>query len=187
MGQRGTNEFLRVKVDTPAFKVEISSQEPGSALPELRKILELMSMDEEIVYEEFVAEELKTTFSDGFINNQKAMTAVKQILKQEDDYRIATTMIPSTATLDLEQDTQSIKVQKRDVQKAITQLTTNIDEKAVKQGIIHIGGALDRDSRVLVVDHIHKHMPTAHLRAFQTPLKNKDVLVECIFFGEFPE
>jgi hypothetical protein len=52
---------------------------------------------------------------------------------------------------------------------------------------VHINGDLDRDSKLLIVDHIHKQMPAAQLRAFHSKSADARVLVEGIFFGEFPE
>jgi hypothetical protein len=180
-------EILRVKIDLPSFQFELVTQEPNLALPELRKILEALQFDEEILYEEFVVQEIKTQLSEAFIGNTQVMTAVKRLLKQEEDYRVASVEVSTTATIDLDQHTRDVRVQRISVKKAVSKLVEEVDASAVKQGIIHIQGDISKEDKVLIVDHIHKCMPTAQLRAFQSASNHQNVVVECIFFGEFPE
>jgi hypothetical protein len=181
-------EFLRVKIDLPSFQFELVTKDPNIALPELRKILESLQFDEEVLYEEFVVQEMKSQLSDSFVANQQVMGAVKKLLKQEEDYRVTKADISATATIDLDQHTRDIRIERPAVKRAISKLTQDIDTNAVKQGIIHIQGDLEKEDKVLIIDHIHKTMPTAQLRAFQSTAKNPtQVTVECIFFGEFPE
>jgi hypothetical protein len=180
-------EFLRVKIDLPSFQFEIATQDPGRALPELRKILENVELDDQVIYEEFVVQEMRQSLSETFVNNQQVMGAVKRLLKNEDDYRVASVEIAKTATIDLENDTRDVRVQKVSVRKAIAKLVHNVETSQVKQGIIHINGDLDKEDKLLIVDYIHKCMPTAQLRAFQSASPNSNVTVECIFFGEFPD
>ena len=181
-------DFLHVKIDLPSFQFEIRTEDPQTALPELRKILESVQLDEQVIYEEFVVQEMKASLSETFISNQQIMSAVKRLLKHEDDYRVSQVQISTTATLDLENQTKDVHVQRINIRKAILKLVENVDTGAVKQGIIHINGDVLKDDKLLIVDHIHRTMPTAQLRAFQSPSTNSGtVTVECIFFGEFPE
>jgi len=180
-------EYLRVRIDLPALKLDINTQNPSIALSELRRILEAMHLDEEVIYEEFVASELKQVFSETFVNHPKVMDVIRGLLKQEDDYRLATTEIATNATLDLHNGTKTVRVHQRDVKHAIANITQNIDSNRVKQGIIHLSGELDKNGKLLIVDHIHKYMPTAQLRAFHSKGTTGNVIIECIFFGDFPE
>jgi hypothetical protein len=186
--EKRSKEFLHVKIDLPSFQFEIVTKDPGQALPELRKILESIQLDDQVIYEEFVVQEMRAALSETFVNNPQVMNAVKRLLKHEDDYRVSRVEIATTATIDLENNTKDIRAQKINVKKAIMKLIEDVDTAAVKQGIIHINGELDKDDKLLIVDHIHKCMPTAQLRAFQSPATaGNTVTVECIFFGEFPE
>jgi hypothetical protein len=185
--QKRKEEFLRVKIDLPSFQFELVTQEPNIALPELRKILETLQLDEQVIYEEFVVQELRAELSENFINNQQIMNSVRKLLKQEEDYRIGRADIATTATIDLDNQTRDIRVQKVEVKRAVMKIVGDIDTNAVKQGIIHIQGDVAKEDKVLIVDHIHKSMPTAQLRAFQSTGNTQQVKVECIFFGEFPE
>jgi hypothetical protein len=185
--QKRKEEFLRVKIDLPSFQFELVTQEPNIALPELRKILETLQLDEQVIYEEFVVQELRAELSENFINNQQIMNSVRKLLKQEEDYRVGRADIATTATIDLDNQTRDIRVQKVEVKRAVMKIVGDIDTNAVKQGIIHIQGDVAKEDKVLIVDHIHKSMPTAQLRAFQSAGNTQQVKVECIFFGEFPE
>jgi uncharacterized protein YqfB (UPF0267 family) len=181
-------EFLHVKIDLPSFQFEVLTKDPDKALPELRKILETVQLDEQVIYEEFVVEEMRAALSETFVSNKQVMGAVKKLLKHEDDYRVARVEIATTQTIDFEHHTKNTNVQKVSIRKAILKLTEDVEPNAVKQGIIHINGDLSKDDKVLIVDHIHKCMPTAQLRAFQSSSSiGGNVLVECIFFGEFSE
>lgn len=181
-------EFLKVKIDLPSFQFELTTADPGIALPELRKILESMQFDEEVLYEEFVMQEMKNALSEGFVGNTQVMGAVKKLLKQEEDYRVSRTEIGATATIDLDQRTRDVRVDRAAVKRAVGNLVQNIDTAAVKHGIVHIQGELSKEDKALIFDHIHKCMPTAQLRAFQSNgAVPTQVSVECIFFGEFPE
>ena len=182
-----TDEFFRVKIDLPSVQIDIASKEPRLALPEFRRVLEAMKLDEQMIYEEFVQEELRQSLSKHFVENPDVMRAIKKLLKQEEDYRVFKTEIPSKAEIDLEQNIKSIAVNQLDVKRQINSLTEQFDAKTVKQGMIHITGKIQHDDKLLIVDHIHQHMPTAQLRAFHTNGEQDQVLVECIFFGEFPE
>lgn len=186
--QKKRAEFLRVKIDLPSFQFELVTEDPTIALPELRKILETLQLDEQVIYEEFVVQELRAELSESFIANQQIMGTVRKLLKQEEDYRIGRAEISTTATIDLDNQTRDIRVQKVEVKRAVMRLIEDVDTNAVKQGIIHIQGDVAKEDKVLIVDHIHKSMPTAQLRAFQSaPSNDQKVTVECIFFGEFPE
>lgn len=180
-------EFLRVRIDLPSFQLDIATKDPQTALRELRKILETIRVDDDVMYEEFVTQELKSSFSETFVSNANVMAAVRKLLKQEDDYRIAAADIPTTATIDVEQQTRSVRVERRDLQQAVSKLTKEVDGHMVKHAIVHVSGRIERDHKVMIIDHIHQHMPTAQLRAFHSSGPEDKVVVECIFFGEFPE
>ena len=59
-------------------------------------------------------------------------------------------------------------VKKLSVRRAVMELVQDVETARVKQGIIHINGNIDKEDKLLIVDHIHKTMPTAQLRAFQS-------------------
>jgi hypothetical protein len=187
-GEKKRKEFLHVKIDLPSFQFEVFTKDPSGALPELRKILETVQLDDEVIYEEFVVQEMRQALSETFVDNQQVMNAVRKLLKHEDDYRVARVEINTTATIDLENHTRDVRVQRVSVKRAVSRLIESIDTGAVRQGIIHINGELENEDKILIVDHIHKTMPTAQLRAFQSPATSSGkVVVECIFFGDFPE
>ena len=179
------SEFLKVRIDLPSFQFDVATRDPRSALSELRRILEIMHADDEIAYEEFVQQELRASFSDAFLRNAQAMGTIKAFLKQEQDYRIATAEIPMT--LDLDARTRSGRISSNGVRSAIGRLTSGLECGAVKQGVIHVVGDVDREGKVIIADHIHRAMPTAQLRAFHTRKGGERIAVECIFFGEFEE
>jgi len=180
-------EFLRVKIDLPSFQFEVVTQDLN-ALHELRLILENVSLDDQAIYEEFVVQEIRAALSDQFVSNQQVMAAVKRLLKQEDNYRVARVDIDITSTIDLENNTRDARVQRLSVRRAVMMLVQDVETARVKQGIIHINGDIEKEDKILIVDHIHKTMPTAQLRAFQSAsARGQKVVVECIFFGDFPE
>ena len=185
--ERDLNELFRVKVDLPSFQIEVVSKDPSTTIPEVRRILEAMRVDDQLIYEEFITQELQAVFSEIFTQNSKMMQSVKKILKQEEDYRVFTMELSTTATLDLDNQTRTINISKKDVKNNVQQLSAIVDGNTVKQGIVHVSGRLSKEDKLLIVDHIHKHMPTAQLRAFESPGETDKVLVECIFFGEFDE
>ncbi len=187
MATNTSKEFLRVNIDLPSFRLEISTANPGAALTELRKILECVNLDEEVMYEEFVTQELKTVFSETFMRNGQAMSSIRKLLKQEEDYRVSTAEIPSEVTVDVEHNTRAVSVQRRDIKEAVAGMTREVESECVKHAIVHINGDIERDTKLLIIDHIHKHIPLAQLRAFQSKTPDAKVMVECIFFGEFPE
>lgn len=191
IGRRGMEgkhkEFLHMKIDLPSFQFEVLTKDPAKALPELRRILEAIQIDDQVVYEEFVVQEMRAELSENFVGNQQIMSVVKKLLKQEDDYRMTHVEVDTTATIDIEHQTRDIRVQRVNVRRAVAKLVENIDTSAVKHGVIHINGDLEKEDKLLIVDYIHKSMPTAQLRAFQSPGSNQTVTVECVFFGDFPE
>ena len=112
---------------------------------------------------------------------------MRELLRQHQPYQIANAEIPTTATIDIEQGIRSIRARRMDVQHSIRSLIRGFAPITVRSGIVHVCGELDKEDKLLIVDCIHKTMPTAQLRAFQSP-RAKDqtgVVVECIFFGEF--
>ena len=92
--------FLNVNIDLPTFKLELQTTDPAPALANLRKILEKLDLTNEVVYEDFVEEELKAVFSETFLQNQQVMGSIKKLLKQEEDYRVSSTEIPMQIDLD---------------------------------------------------------------------------------------
>lgn len=181
-----TKEFFKMTIDLPSFQLELSTADPLAALPELRRVLEALKLDDQLVYEEFVAQEIRQTFSRAFTQNTAVMDAIRELLKQAEDYKVVRTTIPSKTTIDLEQDSKSVHITRRDVKDAVSHLAARLLGSDVKQGIIHVSGSLGKDDKLLILDHIHKHMPTAQLRAFESGGPKDKVLVECIFFGDFP-
>jgi len=181
--KRKEQEFLKVKVDLPGFQAELSTRDPTRALAELRRIIAALHTDEDAMYEMYTLQELRQTFSTAFTGNEKIMQAVKDLLKQEEEYVTGVIDIPSTATIDFEHDTRTVKVERQDVQRSISQLMGRVETAAVKHGIIHVSGRLGREDKLLILDNIHKCMPTAQLRAFHSD--GGRILVECVFFGDF--
>ncbi|MBR9700690.1 hypothetical protein GOV11_02390 [Candidatus Woesearchaeota archaeon] len=180
-------EYVRVKIDLPSFQMDVKSKDPKVTLPELRKILESVRLDDQLIYEEFVSQELQAVFSDTFVTNQQVMTLVKRLLKQENDYRVFTADIPTTSAIDLDRNTHSVRVDSSAARLALSRIDGTITMGDVKHAIVHVLGDLDRETKVLIIDNIHQHIPTAQVRAFHTNASKGHVLVECIFFGEFPE
>lgn len=179
-------EYLRARIDLPSFQLDIVTKEPKVALSELRKILEVIHNDEDIMYEEFVKQEIRTNLSTAFVENSQIMDAVKKLLKQEEEYRIASATIPITQSIDVEAQTKRSLVDRRDVRQAVSHLTDAFDQSAVKHGIIHVNGRIGREEKVLILDHIHKNMPMAQFRAFHSTVDEEKVKIEGIFFGDFP-
>ena len=180
-------EYFAVKIDLPSFQIELKSKDPSVTLPELRKVLEAVRLDEQFIYEEFVQQELHTIFSSSFTNNMQVMEAVKKLLKKEEDYRVFKATLMSTTSIDLDQQTENTSVTRKEVRKTIGRIAQSVQINEVKQGIVHISGTLADNDKLLIVDHIHKHMPTAQLRAFHSTSEGQDVSVECIFFGDFED
>lgn len=184
MRERG--DFLKLNIDLPSVQVELRTTNPVPALAEIRKIIEGMQIGDEVIYEEFVTEELKMVFSESFLQNKKVMDAIRTLLKQEEDYRVAATEVKGKTAIDLDSKQRYVEVERKDVKRAVAGMV-GFDSGSVRQGIVHINGSLDRDMRMMIVDYIHKHMPTAQLRAFHSPAETERVVVEGIFFGDFPE
>lgn len=184
---RSTEDFLKVKIDLPSVQLELNTSDPRFALSELRRILEVLTLDEDVAYEQVVQQELRKSCSSTFLAHTEAMGVLKSLVRDTDAYRIATAEIRRSTSLDLDTRSSASRIASRDVQRAISRLTQDIDCRAVRQGIIHICGDIDRDGKVLIADNIHRLMPTAQMRAFHTRVKDDRVLVECVFFGDFPE
>lgn len=189
MEQRETqdNDFLKFRIDLPSFQLELNTRNVEHSLTELRKILEAVHLDDDIIYEEFVTQEIRESFSKTFVKNKEVMDLIRSLLKQEDDYRISTVEIPSTTTIDLDDRTRSVRVTRNEAKRCVSKMISSFPSEIVKHGIVHVMGNLDNESKILIIDHIHQHMPTAQLRAFQSPQARTDILVEAIFFGDFPE
>jgi hypothetical protein len=180
-------DYLHVKIDLPSFQFEVHTKEPHRALPELRRILEAVKFDEQALYEEEAITHLREQLSQTFIENAQVMAVVKRLLHQEEDYRVATVPIDRTATIDIDEEARDVRVERATVRRATARLTEGIPTKDVKHGIVHINGTVAPDDRVLIIDHIHTRMPTAQLRAFQSPGTSQQVVVECVFFGPFED
>lgn len=184
---RSTEDFLKVKIDLPSVQLELNTSDPRFALSELRRILEVLNLDEDVAYEQVMQQDLRKSCSASFLAHAEAMGALKSLVRDTDAYRIATAEIQRSTSLDLDTRSSATRIASRDVQRAITRITRDIDCRAVRQGIIHICGDIERDGKVLIADNIHRLMPTAQMRAFHTRADDGRVLVECVFFGDFPE
>lgn len=179
-------DSLNLNIDLPNVQIHLKTTNPLPALMEIRRVLEGLHISEDVIYEEFVTEELKMAFSKQFLQNQNVMEAIRALLKQEEDYRVATARISGKTTVDLESNHRYVEIDRQEVKRAITELV-DFDTCCVKKGIVHVNGAVDHDGKLLIADYIHKYMPTAQLRAFHSPSQHDNVTVECIFFGDFPD
>jgi hypothetical protein len=178
-------EFLHFKIDLPSIKFEISSSDPAKVLPELRQLLDTVQIGDAVLYEEFAMHELRHELSDGFTRNREVMEEVKKLLRSEEDYRTARVSLTLTATVDLRGEMQDLRVDRDEVRRGVAKLFSEIDPAVVKHGIVHLRGQLQRDDKLLVMDHIHRAMPVAQLRAFHSPDMTSALEVECVLFGEF--
>ncbi len=178
---------MKIKIDLPSFQLELTSNDPLSTLPELRKVLESIHLDDQVIYEEFMTQEIGAIFSDTFVSNEKLMKLVKKLLKMEEEYKFHKMVLPITATIDLEQKTKNIGVDSRELNKGMLNLSSTVPGNLVKHGIVHVGGELPENEKLRIIDHIHTQMPTANIRAFHTSEGEESALVECIFFGDFPD
>jgi hypothetical protein len=183
--ERRPSEYLRLKIDLPSFQLELSTKDT-SALGELRKVLELLGKDDQLAYEEYALEEIKSQLSSQFTANQQIMDAVGTMLK-EHEFRISTTEVPLVQSIDFETDKKEVRVSALAARRAINLLVDPLPLSQVKHGIVHLHGDLLAEDRAMVVDHIHRRMPTAHLRAFHTTGTVVPVRVECVFFGDFED
>jgi len=183
--QGSDKEYLRVKIDLPSFQFEIFTKDTATALPELRKVLEAVRVGDELAYEDMAMQELRQQLSEAFTNHSDIMGLVRKLLKEEEDFRIARISIGTLADIDVDESKVS-RTQRVGIRRAVMSLLSDIDTKSVRKGIVHIHGSLDQDERLIIADHVHRAMPTAQLRAFQSPGDSGSVSVECVFFGDFP-
>ncbi len=184
---RSTEDFLNVKIDLPSVQLELRTGDPRFALSELRRILEVLNLDDDVAYEQAMQQDLRKSCSAAFLAHAEAMGALKTLVRETEAYRIATAEVQRMTSLDLDTRSSASRIAARDIQRAIARLTRDLDCRAVRQGIIHICGEIERDGKILIADNIHRLMPTAQMRAFHTRAKDGRVIVECVFFGEFPE
>jgi hypothetical protein len=139
------------------------------------------------VYEEFVTQEIESTFSKAFTKNTAVMQLIKKLLKQEEDYRIFKAELPTASTIDLDKGVEEVNINKTEITATVEKLRAVLAEADIKKGIIHIKGKVEDEHKLILIDNIHQHMPTAQLKAFQTTESQGNLQLECIFFGEFPE
>jgi hypothetical protein len=175
--------YLHFKINHPIVEFELTTKDPTV----LDKMQALFSFIPDIDISEF--QEVSLKLSEPFTKNPDVAKLLQDLLARQQDYRIASVEIPTVTSIDLQQNTRDSRVNKKDVKQSIQSLFNQVDGKAVRNGIIHVAGELSNEDKALIVDHIHKNMPTAQLRAFQSPRsKNQSgVFVECIFFGEFED
>lgn len=181
---------LRLKINHPLFEFELSTRDPET-LETIKEILELLPapIDEMLPPEEIAFQDIALKLSPSFTENKKGAAVLRDLLRHRQPYRLAVVDIPTTAAIDIEAGTRSIRTRRTDVQRCVRSLTDGFPPSSVRNGIIHVCGELDEEDKLFIVDCIHKPMPTAHLRAFQSP-RPKDqtgVVVECVFFGDFPK
>ncbi len=180
---RTENFYLHFKVSHPNMEFELTTKDPKI----LDKIQPFFAAMPDIDLFDFTEVSLK--LSEPFSKNKEVAKLLQELLTKNDDYVITSVDIPTFTDIDVERDVKSIRVNRVDVKKSINKLLSPCELKSIRHGIVHISGDISSDDKLLIVDNVHKNMPTAQLRAFQSPrLKTQSsVFVECIFFGEFDE
>lgn len=185
-----TGKFsMRLKINHPVFEFEVTTDD-ARTLEHIKEILELVPIPGEMTDDtEGVFNDVALKLTDAFTANVDVASLLRELLRRGQGYRIAATEIPATSTLDMETGVRGVRLRRADIQRHVRALVSGIDASAVRSGIIHICGSIDAADKRLIADHISHHFKTADLRAFQSP-RDKDqtaALVECIFFGAFPD
>ncbi len=175
--------YLHLKINHPIVEFELTTKDPSV----LDKMQPLFNLIPDIDISDF--QEVSLKLSESFTKNSDVAKLLQDLLSKQQDYRIASVEIPIITSIDIQNNTKNSQVNKSDVKQSVKTLLDQLDVRAVRNGIIHVAGEITNDDKSLIVDHIHKNMPTAQLRAFQSPrIKNQtSVFVECIFFGEFED
>lgn len=179
--KRDDSFYLHLKINHPLIEFELTTKDPTV----LDKMQPLFNLIPDVDISEF--QEISLKLSEPFTKNVDVAKLLQDLLARQEDYRIASVEIPIITSIDMQENTKDSRVNKNDIKQSMKALFYQIETSAVRNGIIHLAGEISNEDKALIVDHIHKNMPTAQLRAFQSPrIKNQtSVFVECIFFGEF--
>lgn len=186
MGGKRQDEYLRVSIDLPAFRLDLKGLPTTDNLKEIRKIVEMVGADDIEPLDEAHLFELKSRLSEEFFKHKDLMSRVKSSFVLDEDIRVLKQVIPLDSEYDLDKGEESLQMNVVHVKSRIARLFNPIDIKKVRECLVHIRGELSRDQQCLVMDTIKQRAGiSAITRFFSTP-KNLEgnVLVEAVCFGE---
>jgi len=177
-------EFLQGSINIGGLKLNISSPNPTQALTEIRRIVESLNGCEEV--EDLTCFEMSTMLSEEFVSNNSAMNETKRLLNLEQPYRVVKEFVSAVEEIDLDSSRKQLRLDTKQIGKSVSSLLSAVDKSAARHALVHIKGLLSEQERLIIIDHVHQHIPNAQIRAYQTEqdIEGK-VLIEALLFGDF--
>ncbi len=172
--------YLKFSVNLPNFQFEVETDSPEQTLPEVRRILEAVGVDQE--GEDL--SELRGTLSDEFVRNVALCERIESAGALGEEVRVVKRALALEEEYDLENGKQARRLDAVTVKAAIVDLFSPL-EGEVRDCIAHIRGDLSREQQHIVMDAIRQRLGVNVRPRFFTTRKDLEgqVLVEAVCFG----
>jgi len=185
---KGTDiPFVKVSINTPQFKLDLSSATPDKTLSEVRRLVDALGVEDETpALEDMNLFELKSRLSEEFFQYPDLLTRVKSSMVLDEEIRILKHIIPIEQEYDFETGKRAEQVNVISVKSRISQLFTDLDVKRVRECLVHIRGELSREQQCIIMDSIKQRLGVEVQTRFFSTKKNLEgnILLELVCFGE---
>jgi hypothetical protein len=180
-------QFMKLSITMPNFKLDLNSATPDSSLAEVRKLVEAMGIEDEgNLIEDMGFYELKSRLSEEFFQHPDLLARVKSSMVLDEEIRILKHIIPIEQEYDLESGKRQEQVNVVSVKSRIGNLFSDVEISRVKECLVHIRGELSREQQCIVMDAIKQRLGVEVTTRFFSTKKNleNNVLVEAVCFGD---
>lgn len=184
---KNAQSYMKLSINTPHFKLDLTSPTPEQTLPEVRRLVEVMGVeDESPLMEDMNLFELKSRLSEEFFQHPDLLTRVKSSMILDEEVRILKHIIPIEHEYDLDNGKRQEQVNVLSVKSRISQLFHDVEIQRVRECLVHIRGELSREQQCIIMDAIKQRLGVQVQTRFFSTKKNLEgnVLLEAVCFGE---
>jgi hypothetical protein len=180
---------ISARVQFPALRIDIDSEDPLRTLQEINKTLQAIRGIE--LLKEMDASEDPMVWRLGYISdelreNAAMMEFISQALRSEENAVHRRIAIDSRQVLDLNSNSCSSSLPMDKVRRRIIDMCCG--HESAGAAVLHISGEVAEDERQAIVDLVRQRLPRAQMRVlFSDGAHMGKTVIEMVFFGLFEQ
>ena len=177
----------------PNFKINLKSNNPLACLKELKKIVEglnkntqlLDKINEEIAGIENPEIVFNLEFSEEIRSNPEIIEQIDKLMQVEKGYSILRSAFKCTKIIDLENKHATYELELKDTEHSINTLFCNVNKNKINYTILVLKGEYTNKDKFSILEKFKKNIPNSKIKCYDVkqPMFGK-IAAEVLFFGD---
>ncbi len=190
---KDSKENMSLTISYPNLKLNLSTDNPLSCLKELKKIVEALNQNTEIldrISDEMASLEnpeivLNMEFSEDVRSNPDIVEHIDKLMQVEPAYKVYRTHFACKKIVDIDNKHTAFEIETKEAEKNINRIFSDVNNRNVNYTILLLKGEFTSKDKYAIIEKFKKYLPHSKLKAYtvKEPMFGK-IAAEILFFGD---